>query len=70
MNRVGSAVQRYIQTLKPQELNDIVDMSDVQFEHDFNFMLAWRVQVSEAVIDNSKDGKQWALDFIVKAERF
>lgn len=50
--------------LTPNELNDIIDMSDVEFAVDAFFMPSWRRAVVRAVIEGVNSEQDWAIDFV------
>ena len=50
--------------MKPNDLNDIVDMSDVEYGSDASFMSNWKAAVIAKAVDAALDAEDWALELL------
>jgi len=48
----------------PHDLQEIVDLADVVFTTDGQYLGNWRAQVAAGVAKAARDGDQWAFDVL------
>lgn len=61
--RYAEAVRAMVVTMTPHQLQEIVDLSEVEFKKDAEYLPNWREQAATLIIGAAKDGEEWALLF-------
>ena len=61
---LAQAVNKLAAVMKPAQLQDIVDLSDVRYESDRAYIAQWKAQVATAIFVGVIEGKDWALELV------